>query len=98
MELEKEACSLAGEMVESGLGASGPLTNVTGTLLSQQYIKHFDIVAKLRDNVAERSNAQLEFDSTLFQGIFTPLQMARVMVQSYPLVPDSMALVNWACQ
>lgn len=99
-ELERDALNLAGGILESEPSGDKPVAAApaTGRMLSQRYIRHCEIAAKLRDNVLERGSAQLEFDSTLFQGIFTSLQMARVMVQSYPLVPDSVALVDWACQ
>lgn len=96
--LNAEACRLAKLLSDGGFDMNPEEIPSTGRLLAKQYIQHSDVSARLRDNIEDRSNAQLEFDSTLFQGIFTPLQMARVMVQSYPLVPDSIALVNWACQ
>lgn len=84
-------------VLDESLAGDGPSDlppGPSGRALARQFIEQSKSAATLKNNIREQSNAAAELDATLFERILTPLQMARVMVQSYPLVPDALMLLN----
>lgn len=47
-----------------------------------------ECTAELKANLQEEHLAGMEFIGTVFKTILSPLQKARVIVQSYPFYPD----------
>jgi len=71
------------------------LPGLTGHDLARRFLHHEEVSSSLRAVTREENNTQVEFDSALFGSILSPVQMARVIVQSYPMVPDGMLIANW---
>ncbi|KAL6778281.1 hypothetical protein ACKKBG_A17595 [Auxenochlorella protothecoides x Auxenochlorella symbiontica] len=51
-------------------------------------LKVNECTVELKANLQEEHLAGMEFIGTVFKTIFTPLQKARAIVQSYPFYPD----------
>ena len=67
---------------------------ISGRRLARQFMVDSIVLAALKDSTREQINIETEFESTLFLGILTPIQVARAIVQSYPMVPDAVGLCN----
>ena len=67
---------------------------ISGRSLARQFVVDSTTMAVLKDSTREQINTETEFESTLFLSILTPIQVARAIVQSYPMVPDALALCN----
>jgi len=72
--------------------------DIQGRSAAKSFLVNSHITDALKASVTEHSNLQVELESMLFKGILTRLQMARMMVQSYPLLPDGVGLVNFIYQ
>lgn len=58
------------------------------------YIKAHEAVIKLRENLRAEQHVMMEFAMALFRGVFKPHQMATVLVQAYPAVPDALGIAS----
>lgn len=57
-------------------------------------VKLYDLSAALTGNLRDEHNTAVDFLGTLYKKVFTPMQLARIMVHSYPVYPDAMALAT----
>jgi hypothetical protein len=51
-------------------------------------------VAKLRENLRAEHNVTIEFCAAVFKGVLNSFQMASLLVQAYPAVPDALAVAS----
>ncbi|KAI8468794.1 MAG: hypothetical protein J3K34DRAFT_470571 [Monoraphidium minutum] len=58
------------------------------------YIKTHEAVAKLRENLKAEHNVTIEFCAAVFKGVLNHFQMASLLVQAYPAVPDALAVAS----
>ncbi|KAF8065458.1 hypothetical protein HT031_003059 [Scenedesmus sp. PABB004] len=58
------------------------------------YIKTHEAVAKLRENLRAEHNVTIEFCAAVFKGVLNSFQMASLLVQAYPAVPDALAVAS----
>lgn len=58
------------------------------------YIKTHEAVAKLRENLRAEHNVTIEFCAAVFKGVLSYVQMASLLVQAYPAVPDALAVAS----
>ena len=58
------------------------------------YIKAHDAVIKLRDNLRTEQHVVLEFAIAVFRGVFSPWQMASLLVKCFPAVPDALGIAS----
>ncbi|KAF6254507.1 hypothetical protein COO60DRAFT_1703290 [Scenedesmus sp. NREL 46B-D3] len=58
------------------------------------YIKTHEAVAKLRENLRSEHNVTIEFCAAVFKGVLNSFQMASLLVQAYPAVPDALAVAS----
>ncbi|CAD7696271.1 unnamed protein product [Ostreobium quekettii] len=62
--------------------------------LHLEYIKTNEAVIQLKENLRSEHTALLDFVSAMLRKILTPIQVARLMVQSYPTKPDILAVAS----
>ncbi|KAK9859351.1 hypothetical protein WJX84_005629 [Apatococcus fuscideae] len=60
-----------------------------------QYLRASESLEKLRANLREEHNLKMDWTSTLFRHILTPVQCARCVVQAWPWSPDTLAICSW---
>lgn len=58
------------------------------------YIKTHEAVAKLRENLRAEHSVTIEFCAAVFKGVLNSFQMASLLVQAYPAVPDALAVAS----
>eukprot|EP00775_Hariotina_reticulata_P012515 gene12515-12649_t len=58
------------------------------------YIKTHEAVAKLRENLRAEHNVTIEFCAAVFKAVLNSFQMASLLVQAYPAVPDALAVAS----
>ncbi|KAK9814332.1 hypothetical protein WJX72_004099 [[Myrmecia] bisecta] len=60
-----------------------------------QFLKAHDSIDRLKRNLREEHVLKLDWISTVFKHMLTPVQVARCMVQAYPWCPDTLAICSW---
>jgi hypothetical protein len=60
-----------------------------------QYLKASETIERLKKNLREEHVLKLDWISTIFKHMMTPVQVARMIVQSFPFSPDTVAMACW---
>lgn len=60
-----------------------------------RYLQSHECVEKLKRNMREEHVLKLDWISTLFKHLLTPVQVARCIVQGWPYTPDTLAICSW---
>lgn len=81
--------------LHSLLGSSIPSSPSSSRGLAARYLSSHDVTRRLRDNLREEHILALDFVSTIFKHVLTPLQVANFMIHSFPWSPDCLALTTW---
>ncbi|KAL0032676.1 hypothetical protein WJX79_002317 [Trebouxia sp. C0005] len=62
--------------------------------LSEAHVQAADLLAELYSNLKEDQLLMLQMSIAIWQKMMTPFQLANIVVQTYPWVPDTGALLN----
>lgn len=62
--------------------------------LSHAHVQAADILTELYGNLKEDQVLMVQMSSAIWRKMMTPFQMANIVVQTYPWVPDTGALLN----
>lgn len=60
-----------------------------------RYLQSHECIEKLKRNMREEHVLKLDWISTLFKHLLTPVQVARCIVQGWPYTPDTLAICSW---
>lgn len=60
-----------------------------------RYLQSHECIEKLKRNMREEHVLKLDWISTLFKHLLTPIQVARCIVQGWPYTPDTLAICSW---
>ncbi|KAK2077622.1 hypothetical protein QBZ16_004468 [Prototheca wickerhamii] len=63
--------------------------------LAALYLASHEAARSLREALREEHILVLDFESTIFKHVLTNLQVAQLMIHSFPWTPDCLALCTW---
>lgn len=65
---------------------------VVGHRISLDYLKTHHMVGRLKEILRDEHKAMVEFAVTVVKKVLNPIQIAKLVVQSYPVKPDLLAI------
>ncbi|GMH45128.1 hypothetical protein BSKO_13085 [Bryopsis sp. KO-2023] len=69
-------------------------SSTVGHKITLEYLKANQAVVRLKEILRAEHNAMLDFVCTTIKKVLEPLQVARLMVQAYPIKPDLLAVAS----